>query len=298
MRKNEINNIRSYLREIARYPLLTHDRELELGRIIQSGSSEAEVKAAIAELIRHNLRLTVHVAKKYASKTKSMGLMDLASEGAIGLHRAAEKFDPKMGYKFSTYAYWWVRQAITRAIYDQDSVIRKPVHMNERIHRIQKAGARFKVQNGRFPSITELSELTKMPEEKVREVLSVSVPSDSLNRKVGNFNIGNKSEPTDLLEFVQDFSSSPDEFLFLQQQKEFCERYLDILNDRQREVIIRAFGLHGFSPQSHAAIGHALGVSRERVRQLRNGAMKKLKFHAEQDYQSASNPEFFLAIVE
>ncbi|WP_421655136.1 sigma-70 family RNA polymerase sigma factor [Leptothermofonsia sp. ETS-13] len=257
-----------FLREMARYPLLTQAQEIELAREIAKGGPRAE--QAKRKLVRANLRLVVSIAKKYLNR--GVPFLDLIQEGAMGLMRAAEKFDYERGYKFSTYAYWWIRQGITRAIASQSRTVRLPVHMVEKLNQIRKARQVLSQELGRKPTKQELAAALELDEDKLEQVLDVSQGTLSLHAWVG------REEDTELMQLIEDSDNvAPNEHL---DHKLLCDRLNSVLNhlsDRERDIIKLRFGLADGQHYTLTEIGELYHLSRERVRQIQAKAMRKLR---------------------
>lgn len=257
-----------FLREMARYPLLTQAQEIELAREIVKGGSRGE--AAKRKLVRSNLRLVVSIAKKYLNR--GVPFLDLIQEGAMGLMRAAEKFDYERGYKFSTYAYWWIRQGITRAIASQSRTVRLPVHMVEKLNQVRKARQILSQQLGRKPTKQELAAALEIDEDKLDQVLDVSQGTLSLHAWVG------REEDTELMQLIEDTDNRPPNDTL--DHKLLCDRLnsvLEHLSDREREIIKLRFGLTDGQHYTLSEIGELYHLSRERVRQIQAKAMRKLR---------------------
>lgn len=261
------DSIRLYLCEIGKVALLTAKEEIELARRILKGDQTAKQKLAEA-----NLRLVVSIAKKYIGR--GLSFLDLIQEGNIGLFRAVEKFDPNRGFKFSTYATWWIRQAITRAIADQARTIRIPVHMVETINKLTHAQRRLVQELGREPLVEELAAEMDMDEKKVRHILKISQDIVSLEAPVGT------EEDSKLGDFIEDDDAvSPSESTNRQLIKENIHRMLQYLTPRERKIIEMRFGLKDGVGHTLEEVGHEFRVTRERIRQIEAKVLQKLKEH-------------------
>jgi len=257
--------VRMYLREIGRVPLLTFTEEIELAKKIEKKDMAAKKK-----LIESNLRLVVSIAKKYVGR--GMSLLDLIQEGNQGLIRAVEKYDWRRGYKFSTYATWWIRQAITRAIADQARTIRIPVHMVETINRFIRASRKLMQELGREPLPEEVAEAMGVDVAKIREIVKVSQEPTSLEAPVGD------EEDSHLGDFIQDTSQiTPYDAATRQFLKEHMEEVLSTLSDREKKVLILRFGLDNGRPRTLEEVGREFAVTRERIRQIEAKALRKLR---------------------
>ncbi len=261
------DSIRLYLCEIGRVPLLTAKQEVDLARRIAKGDQAAKGKLAEA-----NLRLVVSIAKKYIGR--GLSFLDLIQEGNIGLFRAVEKFDPNRGFKFSTYATWWIRQAITRAIADQARTIRIPVHMVETINKLTHAQRRLVQELGREPLIEELAAEMDMEIKKVRHIMKISQDIVSLEAPVGT------EEDSKLGDFIEDDEAlSPAESTNRQLLKENIHEMLQYLSPRERKIIEMRFGLLDGIGHTLEEVGMEFGVTRERIRQIEAKVLQKLKEH-------------------
>jgi RNA polymerase primary sigma factor len=259
-----LDSLRLYLREIGRVELLTADQEVTLAKRIERGDM-----AAKTEMIEANLRLVVSIAKGYLGR--GLSFLDLIQEGSLGLIRAVEKFDHGRGYKFSTYATWWIRQAVTRAIADKARTIRIPVHMVEKLNKVVHAERQLVQRLGREPRPDEIAVELELPTEEVREIQRMSQLPISLEKPVGE-------EDTEFGDFVADEQAeSPFESATLHLRRENVRRALDSLPERDRVVIELRYGLRGEQPYTLEEVGEAFGVTRERIRQIENHTLKKLE---------------------
>jgi RNA polymerase primary sigma factor len=262
------DSVGMFLREMARYPLLTQAEEIELAREIAKGGAIGE--RAKRKLVRANLRLVVSIAKKYLNR--GVPFLDLIQEGSMGLMRAAEKFDYERGYKFSTYAYWWIRQGITRAIASQSRTVRLPVHMVEKLNQVRKIRQALSQELGRKPSKQELATALDMEEDKLDQVLDVSQRTLSLHAWVG------KDEDTELMQLIEDADHiGPTDNLDRKLLSDRLNSVLDHLSDREREIIRLRYGLTDGQHYTLTEIGKIYDLSRERVRQIQAKAMRKLR---------------------
>lgn len=265
------DSVRMWLREIGKTPLLTSEEEVRLAKIIaESDGKSPEAQEAKEKLIQANLRLVVSIAKRYSGR--GMSFPDLIQEGNIGLIRAVEKFDYTKGYKFSTYATWWIRQAITRAIADQGRTIRIPVHMVETINRLVKTSSQLLQELGREPTLEELAKAMDMPVERVSEIIRIAPEPLSLETPIG------EEEDSHLADFIQDQESvSPDDAASQQLLRERIVEVLSELSPRERDVLRMRFGLDDGYPRTLEEVGRHFNVTRERIRQIEAKAIKKLR---------------------
>jgi RNA polymerase primary sigma factor len=274
--------VRMYLKEIGRVPLLTMDEEKQLAMAIESGDLERQKNGqAQSRIIEHgdeakrklteaNLRLVVSIAKKYVGR--GMLFLDLIQEGNLGLIRAVEKFDYRKGYKFSTYATWWIRQAITRALADQARTIRIPVHMVETINRLIKISRQLLQELGRDPTVEEIAHEMGLTPEKVREVIKISQEPISLETPIG------EEEDSHLGDFIEDQEAiAPAEAASVMLLKEKMADVLKNLTDRERKVLVLRFGLEDGHQRTLEEVGQEFGVTRERIRQIEAKALRKLR---------------------
>ena len=257
--------VHMYLKEIGKIPLLSQERETELAEKIALGS-----KAARNELIEANLRLVVNIAKRHIGK--GMFFLDLIQEGNLGLMKAVEKFDYRMGYKFSTYATWWIRQAITRAIADQARTIRIPVHMVETIHKVSRATRQLLQELGREPTTDEIAERLEMTGERVREILKIAQDPVSLETPIG------EEEDSHLGDFVEDTDTpSPAETASYSLLREELCNVLRTLTPREEQVLKLRFGLVDGRSHTLEEVGKEFDITRERIRQIEAKAFRKLR---------------------
>ncbi len=260
-----LDSLRLYLREIGKVSLLTADQEVYLAKRIERGDMSAKT-----QMIEANLRLVVSIAKSYLGR--GLSFLDLIQEGSLGLIRAVEKFDYRKGYKFSTYATWWIRQAVTRAIADKARTIRIPVHMVEKLNKVVHIERQLVQRLGREPRPDEIAEELEMTTDEVREILRMSQLPISLEKPIG------EEEDSELGDFVQDESAeSPFDTATLSLRREDVEHALSALPERERQVIELRFGLSGAQPCTLEEVGRAFGVTRERIRQIEHNTLKKLE---------------------
>ncbi len=257
--------VRMYLKEIGRIPLLTRTEEIDLAQ-----RNEVAEQAAKQHLIDANLRLVVSIAKKYIGR--GMTFLDLIQEGNKGLIRAVEKYNWRKGFKFSTYATWWIRQAITRAIADQARTIRIPVHMVETINKLMRVSRKLMQDLGREPLAEEIAEVMEIEPEKVREILKISQKTTSLETPIGD------DGDSYLGDFIADETQvSPYDATANRMLKEDIEKVLSTLTDREARVVRMRFGLNSSRPMTLEEVGKKFGVTRERIRQIEAKALRKLK---------------------
>ena len=286
---NNNNTVRDYLKEIARTPLLIAEEEVKLANQIQvmlplldkENLTPKEKKIvrrghkAKQKMVQANLRLVVSVAKKYQNRGLSM--LDLIQEGSIGLMRAAEKFDSTKGYKFSTYSYWWIRQAMTRAIANHARTIRLPIHITQNLNKIKKTTRQLSQKLGRKPSDREIAEELNIDLKKLR-----SLAQSARISKPKSLNVTIDENQTELEQILADNSASPSDFVANQETQNQIQSLLHTLSPKQRDVIVLRYGLNDGKTMTYEQIGDVYGISRERVRQIQNKAMKLLKKRARQ----------------
>ncbi|MBW4458224.1 MAG: RpoD/SigA family RNA polymerase sigma factor [Nostoc indistinguendum CM1-VF10] len=298
--------VRVYLQEIGRYPMLTADQEIAYGRQVQqtmaieqrknelaqqlereptitelavdADKTEAEIaqiqklgQRAKQKMVTANLRLVVSVAKKY--QNRNLEFLDLIQEGAIGLQRGIEKFDPNRGYKLSTYAYWWISQAITRAIAEQSRTIRLPVHLTEILTKIKKVQRESFQKIGRHATAEEIAKSLNLSTDKLREYLAASRTAVSLNKQIGD------EKETELGEILADVGASPEKLLTQELLSQDVAKFLEPLTPIQRQVLTLSFGLENDQHFNLAQIGQQLNLSRERIRQIQVKAINILRHH-------------------
>ena len=299
--KSTGDSVRAYLRDIGRIPLLQHDEEILLGRNVQrlmeikSMKDELELEdnkdlaqvmdipykelrkqirdgeKAKDKMVTANLRLVVSVAKKYTKR--NMDLLDIIQEGTIGLVRGVEKFDPGRGYKFSTYAYWWIRQGITRAIAEKSRAIRLPIHVTENLNKLKKAQRELSQINGQLPNVFELSEYLNLSVDDIKDLMCKARQPTSLEIKIG------ENRDTALIDLLEDKTQLPEMLLEQQFIKEDIRELIQDLPEMQAAVISMRYGIGEeiLEPMSMTAIGQMLNMSRDRVRTLENKALKNLR---------------------
>lgn len=298
--------VRTYLREIGRVPLLTREQEIVYGKQVQQMMTLLEAKEALAtslkrepsplewadhvqmsetevsdairrgqrakqKMIEANLRLVVAIAKKY--QKRNLEFLDLIQEGTLGLERGVEKFDPMRGYKFSTYAYWWIRQAITRAIAQQGRAIRLPIHITEKLNKIKKVQRELSQQLGRSATPAEIAKSLELDTSQIREYLTIERQPISLDVRVGD------NQDTELCDLLEDDGPSPENFITQESLRQDLDDLLAELTPQQRQVLSLRFGLADGNALSLAKVGEQLNLSRERVRQLERQALDHLRRH-------------------
>ncbi|MBR3204640.1 RNA polymerase sigma factor RpoD [Candidatus Saccharibacteria bacterium] len=264
------DSVRLYLREIGKIPLLSIEEEQELAKEIVKGSKKAKDK-----MVEANMRLVVSIAKRYSGR--GLDFLDLIQEGNTGLLRAVEKFDPEKGFKFSTYATWWIRQAITRAIADQARTIRIPVHMVETINKVLRTTRKLTQELNREPTTEEIAKELDMEVEKVEYVMKIKQDIASLDASVGR---DGDDEDSVLGDFVEDEErASPEDSAATQILKEQLASIIATLSDREQKIIKMRFGIGGERPHTLEEVGAEFSVTRERIRQIEAKALSKLRKH-------------------
>ena len=260
--------VRMYLKEIGTVPLLSAEEELRLAREKAQGGPRGQ--RAKEKLIEANLRLVVSIAKRYTGR--GMGFLDLVQEGNLGLIKGVEKFDPDKGFKLSTYATWWIRQSVTRALADQARTIRVPVHMVETINRMSKMQRKLTLELGYEPSTAELAKALDMPEEKVLEIMQIAREPASLETPIG------EEDDSNLGDFVADNNTvTPEQNVECVMLREHIDILLQDLKEREKQVIVLRFGLEDGHPRTLEEVGKEFNVTRERIRQIEAKALRKLR---------------------
>jgi RNA polymerase primary sigma factor len=260
-----LDSLRLYLRSIGKVELLGKEQEVDLAKRIERGDILAK-----RHMVEANLRLVVSIAKSYLGR--GLSFLDLIQEGSLGLIRAVEKFDYRRGYKFSTYATWWIRQAVTRALADKSRTIRIPVHMVEKLNRVVQVERQLVQRLGREPEVQEIAEELRWELGEVREVMRVAQIPVSLEKPIGD------EDDSELADFVADDSAqSPFETASDNLRREDVRRALNALPEREREVLVLRYGLNGRRPATLEEVGDAFGVTRERIRQIETTTLKKLR---------------------
>ncbi len=263
--ESNLDSLRLYLRSIGQVELLNAAQEVELAKRIERGDMEAK-----RQMVEANLRLVVSIAKSYLGR--GLSFLDLIQEGSLGLIRAVEKFDYRRGYKFSTYATWWIRQAVTRAVADKSRSIRIPVHMVEKLNRVHFVERQLVQDLGREPEPHEIAEELGWTVQEVRDVWRVAQTPISLEKPVG------EGEETELVDLVKDENAmEPFDEASLNMRSEGVRRVLDSLSERERQVLVMRYGLGGLNPRTLEECGEAFGVTRERVRQIETSTLRKIK---------------------
>ena len=261
--------VRMYLKEIGTVPLLTADEEIELARMKAEGTEQEKTRAK-ERLVEANLRLVVSIAKRYTGR--GMSFLDLVQEGNLGLIKGVEKFDYTKGYKLSTYATWWIRQSVTRALADQARTIRVPVHMVETINKMSKMQRKLTLEFGYEPSVAELAKALDMTEEKVMEIMQIAREPASLETPIG------EEDDSNLGDFVADGNAvTPEGNVESVMLREHIQTLLEDLKERERQVIVLRFGLEDGHPRTLEEVGKEFNVTRERIRQIEAKALRKLR---------------------
>jgi len=263
------DSLQLFLKDIGKVSLLTAAQEVELAKRIERGDH-----AAKQAMVEANLRLVVSIAKRY--RNQGLPFLDLIQEGTIGLVRAAEKFDYRKGFKFSTYATWWIRQAVARALADKGRTIRMPVHVVEKLNKILRAERKLRAEWGREPTSAEIAVELELTLEEVEQIRRTSQTPISLEKPVGD------DDESEFGHFIEDESEPlPDEMAGLTLRNEALSRVLGMLAERERKVLELRFGLNGEAPRTLDEVGRAFNVTRERIRQIENQSLKKLRSLAE-----------------
>ncbi|MEM9215464.1 MAG: RNA polymerase sigma factor, RpoD/SigA family [Cyanobacteria bacterium P01_F01_bin.150] len=307
-----MNSFGFYLQEIGRIPMLTHEEEITHGKMVKALSDLQQRKAELAEtlereptflewanavtlspdqlqdvidkgqhskqrMVEANLRLVVSIAKKYSKS--GMDIMDLVQEGTVGLQRGVEKFDPSKGYRFSTYAYWWIRQGITRAIAGKSRTVRLPIHVNDKLSKVHRIQSQLMKTLGRPATLQEVADQLQWPVSKVRDYLQVARKPISLDLQVGD------NRDTTLASILEDDGPSPEDYVAHQALRSDLRKLINTLTPRQQEVIYLRFGIETGEKLSFAKIGTLMGVSRESIRQIEREALKRLRQRKDMIYE-------------
>lgn len=275
-RREDLDSVQQYLNEVSRVPLLTAEQEKELAYQVQQNDAHAR-----QTLIISNLRLVISLAKHYLNRGLSM--LDLIEEGNIGLMRAVEKFSPEKGFRFSTYAAWWIRQHIKRALANQSNLIRVPVHMAEKVSRLSRATYELTQKLGREPTLKEIGKYLKISQSDLKEILRAEQKPAYLETAVGGFEKENKK----IMDFLEDKShESPAASTLGAMQQEQLQELLGILTEKERDVLGMRFGLNGANPCTLEETGQRFGLTRERIRQIEMNALKKLRQYIRRGHSS------------
>lgn len=272
-----------YLKEIGYAPLLSAEEEVYFGRLVQKGDPEARKR-----MIESNLRLVVKISRRYVNR--GLALLDLIEEGNIGLMRAVEKFDPEMGYRFSTYATWWIKQTIERALMNQTRTIRLPIHVVKRMNSYLKAARDLAQRLDHDPSAEEIARLLDVPVDEVSRMLELNERVTSVDVPVGR-----SGDKTVVETIADDAASGPEELLEDNEISLEIDHLMDQLSDKQCEVLSRRFGLRGHDPQTLEEVGKAVGLTRERVRQIQVEALRKLRILMQRD---GLNPDVLFSAAD
>ncbi|MEG2082667.1 MAG: sigma-70 family RNA polymerase sigma factor [Oscillospiraceae bacterium] len=268
------DSVKYYLSIAGKAPLLTKEEECRLAILVAKGDKKAK-----NTLVCANLRLVISIAKKYAAGTRSLSLLDLIQEGNLGLIKAADRYDYTLGFRFSTYATWWIRQAITRGISDQDRTIRLPVHMGEEVRKVQKASQQLSSQQHKLGDYEELSDLTGIDKDRVEKILQVTATTVSLDAPIGD------DDTSSFGDFIVDQDNdSPEEVATNSMMKLEIDKQLSTLNEREQMIINMRFGTSGETPHTLEEVGDYFGLTRERIRQIEAKALRKLRHPSRSKY--------------
>ncbi len=264
--QNGLDSVKDYLADAGKAPLLTKEMEIELAKRIAAGDQDAKMK-----LICSNLRLVISIAKKYTT-THSLSFLDIIQEGNLGLIKAVERYDHKMGFRFSTYATWWIRQAITRGIAETDRTIRLPVHMHETVRKVMRTAQSMEREDGIFPDMKQLAQETEIQEKTIEQVYRIAAHPVSLSTPIG------EEGTTFLGDFIEGSEAdSPEECAIDSSMRMEINKQLSTLNDRERKILEMRFGLNQEIPHTLEQVGDFFGVTRERIRQIEVKALQKLR---------------------